>query len=194
MSGFKETEIGLIPEDWEVVPILDCCMFERGTEVGGKNYNSEGKGVPFIRVGNIAKGLQGLVYTTCKKVKLCKEEDILIALDGSPGAVARGWRGAYASGIRKVLIKPNWENKLSYDYLYFILQHPVVQDVIKTYTTGVTILHASKSLQYIKIPLPPLEEQRKIAHILRVVDKKIEVEKRRKEVLETWFSPYHCGR
>jgi len=176
MNGFKETEIGLIPEDWEVIPILDCCIFERGREVGSKNYNSEGKGVPFIRVGNIAKGLQELVYTTCKKVKLCKKEDILIALDGSPGAVARGWEGAYASGIRKVLIKPNWKNKLDYNYLYFILQHPIVQNVIKTHATGVTILHASKSLQHIKIPLPPLEEQKKIAKVLDKIQQAIEIQ------------------
>ncbi|GBF36891.1 restriction endonuclease subunit S [Methanofervidicoccus abyssi] len=178
MSKFKQTEIGLIPEDWEVVPILDCCVFERGIEVGSKNYNSEKRGIPFIRVGNIAKGLQELVYTTCKEVKLCKDDDILIALDGSPGAVARGWQGAYASGIRKVLIKPNWKNKLNYNYLYFILQHPIVQDVIKSHTTGVTILHASKSLQYIKIPLPPLSEQKKIAKVLDKIQQAIEIQDR----------------
>jgi len=34
------------------------------------------------------------------------------------------------------------------------------------------------------IPLPPLEEQKKIAEILSTVDKKLELERKRKEKLE----------
>ena len=37
------------------------------------------------------------------------------------------------------------------------------------------------------IPLPPLEEQKQIAHILSVVDEKIEVEQKRKQVLKELF-------
>jgi type I restriction enzyme S subunit len=36
----------------------------------------------------------------------------------------------------------------------------------------------------LKIPLPPLPEQRKIAEILSTVDKKSELERKRKEKLE----------
>ena len=36
----------------------------------------------------------------------------------------------------------------------------------------------------IKIPLPPLPEQRRIAEILSAVDRKLELERRRKEKLE----------
>ena len=45
----------------------------------------------------------------------------------------------------------------------------------------------ARDLKNILIPLPPLEEQKQIAHILSVVDKKIEVEKRRKQVLKELF-------
>jgi type I restriction enzyme S subunit len=37
------------------------------------------------------------------------------------------------------------------------------------------------------IPLPPLEEQNQIAHILSTIDKKIEIEQKRKEVLKELF-------
>ena len=37
------------------------------------------------------------------------------------------------------------------------------------------------------IPLPPLHEQQAVAHILSVVDKKIEVEEKRKGALQTLF-------
>ena len=44
-----------------------------------------------------------------------------------------------------------------------------------------------KLLREKKLPLPPLEEQKQIAHILSVVDKKIEVEQKRKQVLKELF-------
>ena len=182
-KGYKKTEIGILPENWEVIPILECCDFERGTEPGSKSYNRKGIGIPFIRVGNISKGQQELVYTTSDNVKLCDVRDILFALDGSPGAVAKGWKGAYASGIRKVVIKEEFNEKVYYDFLYYILQHPIVQDIITKHTTGVTILHASKSLNYIKIPLPPLQEQKKIAKILDKIRQAIELQDRE---IETW--------
>jgi Restriction endonuclease S subunits len=41
-----------------------------------------------------------------------------------------------------------------------------------------------KEIEKFKIPLPPLGEQRKIAEILSTVDKKLELERERREKLE----------
>ena len=38
-NGFKETEIGMIPEDWEVAKLIDHVDLERGTEPGSDSYN-----------------------------------------------------------------------------------------------------------------------------------------------------------
>ncbi|MDD3726375.1 MAG: restriction endonuclease subunit S, partial [Candidatus Ratteibacteria bacterium] len=60
----------------------------------------------------------------------------------------------------------------------------------KGYFKSVAIRHVGQSAvhnQYLinlKIPLPPLPEQKKIAEILSTVDKKLEFEKRRKEKME----------
>jgi len=40
-NNFKQTEIGLIPRDWETPKILDYCDFIRGTEPESKSYNRE---------------------------------------------------------------------------------------------------------------------------------------------------------
>jgi len=42
-------------------------------------------------------------------------------------------------------------------------------------------------LRNLKIPLPSLDEQKKITHILSTVDKKIEVEERKKITLKELF-------
>jgi len=165
-QGYKMTELGALPEEWEVVKALDYCNFDRGTEPGSESYNREGEGVIFIRVGNISAGIQELLYTKSDNIKLCNEEDILMSFDGSPGIVIKGFKGAYSSGIRKVTPKMLNLNK---NFLFYILKTKYVQDVIEKYKTGVTIKHASTSLQHIKLPLPPLLEQQKIAAVLSAV-------------------------
>jgi len=161
---------------WPTKKILEACAFERGTEPGSDAYNMDGEGVFFIRVGNIAAQIQKQIYTTSKNVKLCKKDDILIALDGSPGVVIRNMEGAYSSGIRKVVLKDT--KKVFYDFIYYVLQTDSVQNVIREHSIGITIKHASKSLDYIKIPLPPLLEQKRIVYILDAIQEAIGIQKK----------------
>ncbi|MEM5832486.1 MAG: restriction endonuclease subunit S, partial [Candidatus Aenigmatarchaeota archaeon] len=159
---------------YEVKPILEVCDFEKGTEPGSRSYNREGFGIPFIRVGNIGAQIQEQIYTTSENIKLCNKEDILITLDGTPGIVIRGIEGAYASGIRKVIVKD--PNILLRDFVYYFLQINYVQKIIKQHSTGITIQHASKALKYIEIPIPPLEIQKKIVSILDTIQKAVEIQ------------------
>jgi len=46
---------------------------------------------------------------------------------------------------------------------------------------------SQRTIRSMLIPLPPLDEQREIARILQTVDRKIEAEEARKEVLEALF-------
>jgi len=52
-NGFKETEIGLIPEDWEVVRLGEVAEVKAGQSAPqGEKYFKNGK-YPFIRVQHI---------------------------------------------------------------------------------------------------------------------------------------------
>jgi len=166
LNGFKETEIGMIPEDWGVAKLIDHVDLERGTEPGSGSYNKEGKGLRFLRVVDISGSRKDIIYTPSDNIKLCSVDDILITFDGSPGIVRRGLEGAYSSGIRKVLFK---DIKLDKDFIYFALQTNFVKNKIEEFSTGVTIKHASKSIPQIQLPLPPLSEQKKIAAVLSAV-------------------------
>ena len=46
-AGYKLTELGLIPKDWEVVQFSDLLEFRNGVNAGKMAY---GKGIPFINV------------------------------------------------------------------------------------------------------------------------------------------------
>ena len=162
-----------LPKDWKIVEIKRVCEFIRGTEPGSKTYNNEGRGFKFIRVSDISKQvLEGVfVEEESKKLIFCDKEDILLALDGVPGVVAKGFEGAISSGIRIVKSKTS---DLDREFLFYILQHNMVQKVIENYTTGTTIKHASRAVEFIRIPLPPLPEQKAIAKILSTVDSAIQ--------------------
>ncbi|MCX8083217.1 MAG: restriction endonuclease subunit S, partial [bacterium] len=83
---------------------------------------------------------------------------------------------AYASGIRKVILKDN--HRLLKNFVYYYLQTDLVQQIIKTHTTGVTIKHAGKSLNYINIPIPPLPIQQKIVKILDTIQEGIDLQEK----------------
>jgi len=71
------------------------------------------------------------------------------------------------------------------DFLFYILQTEPVQNTVKKYTIGVSILHASKSIPHIEIPLPPLKIQKRIvARIEKLFEKIDKAKKLRKKAQE----------
>jgi len=168
-TEFQDTSIGKIPSDWQIIAIQKVCDLIRGTEPGSKSYNTKGRGYRFIRVSDLSKQILEPVFTNENERRLifCNREDVLLALDGVPGVVNRGFEGAISSGIR--ILKPKTSNIIK-DFLFQILQHGIVERVIANHTTGTTIKHASRAIDFIKIPVPIFTEQEKIAHILSVID------------------------
>ena len=160
-----------VPEWWTEDLLTNLVATQRGTEPGSETYCGPDEGVRFLRIGDLSGKTDNPVFTKANRLLQINSDDILFALDGSPGLVAKGYIGAISSGIR--LIKPK-NQKVKKDFIFYALQSPKVQSIVKAYTTGSTILHAGRSLQFIAILLPPLPEQRKIAIILSSVDNAIE--------------------
>ena len=70
-------------------------------------------------------------------------------------------------------------------YLKFAMQSAFVQNQLEARSTGTTVLGIRQSeLKKVEIPLPPLAEQRRIAHILGTLDEKIELNRQMNETLE----------
>ena len=53
-KGFKQTEVGVIPDDWEAVDFSDLIS---STQLGG-NYQTNGidNGLPLVKMGNLGRG------------------------------------------------------------------------------------------------------------------------------------------
>jgi type I restriction enzyme S subunit len=47
-DGFKETEIGPIPVEWEVVRLGEVASLTMGQSPPSSTYNTDGDGLPFL--------------------------------------------------------------------------------------------------------------------------------------------------
>jgi len=112
--------------------------------------------------------------------------DILFTIAGTIGKVALVPEGILPANTNQAvaIVRPNPE-KVSPRYLYYVLgdesrvrqaQTRVVQSVQANFSLG--------ELSSLEIPLPPLNEQKTIAHILGTLDDKIELNRRMNETLE----------
>ncbi len=204
-TEFKETEIGEIPKDWEIKKATEYVDFIRGIEPGSKSYKNFGK-YRFIRVGNLSGEREDEVFIDIEvnNEKIANKNDILISFDGTVGIVRKGLEGIFSSGIRKIKIKQEKMQELNYEFLYWFFKSTLKYQIFGFSDEKTTLAHASDSIPYLKIFLPPLSEQSRIATVLSYFDDLIEVKKRQNEILEktamaifkSWFidfEPFRDG-
>lgn len=143
------------------IDILSGCAFPSS----GFNRNN---GVPLIRVRDILSGKTETYYEGSYDLKyLIKKGDLLVGMDGDFNR--EYWKGTDALLNQRVCkITPNPET-LDKNFLYHFLQKEL--DKIHATTDVVTVKHLSvKKIQDIKIRLPSLKEQKRIATILDKAD------------------------
>jgi len=173
---------------WPTKKLGEVCELVRGSEPGSESYfdKMNEERIRFIRVGDISGKVDQpkFVYKNLANLIIVNPDEILISFDGTPGIVTKGWSGAIASGIRVIRnIKP----EILKEFLFYYLQTSEPQKVIKFYTTGVTILHASRAIPHIKIPLPPLKIQQKTVERLDAIKKAQELNDKQIELAEEIF-------
>ena len=170
----KETEIGLVPESWEVIE-FENAILKRRIKVGKikqQNYKKTGK-YPVIDQGqNFIAGYtdeENKVYQGPLPVVIFGDHTRIFKFVDFPFV-------AGADGV-KIILPEN--NKFHPRCFFYILQNLKMES--RGYNRHYPLLKEKK------IPLPPLPEQQEIANILSTIDRKIEIEQRRKELLNQLF-------
>jgi type I restriction enzyme S subunit len=193
---FKDTEIGRIPKEWEIVTLGGIA-----TEVYRypTYYNIEYviKGIPEIR-GELIKE-NGELEADVSKYRFISEEisrryprtilqegDFVLSVRGTMGKVAIVPKFLEGANITANLIRISLDRSKCYppffkqvflsDFFKRTLNDLSSQTTIKTIQAPI--------LKSLKIPLPPIKEQQKIAEILSTIDKKLEIERNEKAKLE----------
>ncbi|MEM5772146.1 MAG: restriction endonuclease subunit S [Candidatus Aenigmatarchaeota archaeon] len=179
---FKDSEIGRIPKEWEITKIKNSNIAEiiMGQSPPSSTYNTSGDGLPFLQ----GKAEFGSIYPTpvmytSQPTKIAEKGDILISVRAPVGDVNLcPFRLCIGRGLAAIRIKGG-----SNLFYFYWLQK--AKKTIENIGKGSTFKAIAKSeLENIWIPIPYIQEQQKIAEILSTVDKKLELERKRKEKLE----------
>ncbi len=183
-TKFKMTEIGEIPEEWELKNLGDneVSLIKMGQSPPSDTYNKVGNGLPFLQ-GNAEFGFKYPSFTTyCSlPLKTAQPGDILISVRAPVGDVNIA-NSEYCIGRGLAAISPNLKNTDG-SFLYYIINNlKVVLDQISTGSTFKAI--GKEQLHSLLIPFPKIKEQQKIAEILTTADRKIELLSKKKEAAE----------
>ncbi len=94
----KETEIGPVPESWEIVSLSDCAFVQTGVAKGRKLDDSESIRVPYLRVANVQDGYLDLVAIKTISVRTSEikgyrlqHNDVVLTEGGDFDKLGRGF-------------------------------------------------------------------------------------------------------
>jgi type I restriction enzyme, S subunit len=175
--GYKQTEVGAIPEEWDAQPLSAVC-----TIVGGGTPNTAidsywGGQIPWVSAGDISRVGRRYVVDTAQNISELGLESCpsRIVPAGTTVIIARG----ATVGRLAQLARPMSFNQTCYgvlplpvldrDFLYYIMSFSVTSVTAQSYGTIFGTITTNSFREWI-IPFPPLPEQRAIATALSDVD------------------------
>ena len=159
---------------YKKIKLKEVCTVNQGLQIPiSKRFKEAGNNRYFYITIQFLKGNSENYYIeNPKKSVICNKEDILVVRTGSTGVVLTGVEGCFHNNFFKVVPKNNIFNK----YLYYSLNNKEMYEKMLNAASGTTIPDLKHSSFYeLEIPLPEYCEQVKIAKILNIIDKKIEL-------------------
>lgn len=184
-QGYKNSSLGVIPQEWEVKRLGDLVEIRSGESPSLFNLASSGK-YPYVKVEDMNNCEK---YQTHSREYSDNEKSIIVK-----GSVIFPKRGAAILNNKvriagtniqmdsnMMAITPD-ENKVLGEYLYFRV---VCEQLFKIADTSTIPQINNKHIIPYKLPVPSLEEQRRIAEVLGCWDEAIERQGRMVELLTT---------
>ncbi|MCK5111814.1 MAG: restriction endonuclease subunit S, partial [Arcobacteraceae bacterium] len=194
-SEFKDSELGKIPESWEVIEFGKHLDVKSGFGFKAAEYSESG--IPLIKIDNVSYGniiWENTTYlpthfTDDYKDLVLVKDDILLALN----------RPITQNKLKMAMLKEEdapsilyqrvgkilFNKSYHYKFVYFMLYHYVYDFVIHhSVGTDQPFINISK-IRKLLIPLPPLDEQKQITDILSTADEKLEMLRAKKGKYET---------
>ena len=193
---FKDSPLGRIPKEWEVVRLGEISYLKGRIGWHGltvQEYLEEGEyylvtGINF-KDGRInwdsCVYVSKARYETDRYIQL-KKDDILVTKDGTIGKVAYIFQlpkpATLGTGV--FVLRPIYKYYYP-NFFYYVLNSFIFDRFMENLKAGSTINHLyQKDFVNFQLPLPPLPEQQRIGEILSQIDETIEKEEKYKEKLE----------
>jgi len=196
-NKFKQTEIGEIPDDWDIETLAKLTK----VVTDGSHWSPrEHTNVSDYRIATV-KDMQenGFNLDSCKRISesdffkllkqncVPKERDVLIAKDGSYLKHVFVFKDDQKIALlSSIAIIRTDENKLIPEYLkYYLKTNSIAKRVKENYVSGAVIPRIIlKDFEKIQIGKPSVYEQQQIASILSSLDDKIELNRKMNKTLE----------
>jgi type I restriction enzyme, S subunit len=186
LSALKETEIGLLPTEWRVMPLDKVATFTRKPRSLDLSQFDEIPFVPMAQIpenGNDIKGYELRAGDDIKSGTYCEKGNILLAkitpsfengkqvvLDSIPLDFAYATTEVYAFDAN-----PKFTDQM---FLFYYFRLPRVRADLAGRMEGSTGRQRIRKNTIVKYPVivPPLPEQRRIAGALRIIQEAIAVQ------------------
>jgi type I restriction enzyme, S subunit len=196
-TKFKQTEIGLIPEDWGMQTLGTLCEITSSKRIFLNEYVSDG--IPFYRSKEIIllSNYQEIMNTLfiskvrykdiVEKFGSPQEGDLLMTSVGTLGVpyIVQKNEIFYFKDGNLMWFKRFKKNLLKNKFLYYWIKSQVGQQQLDNVAIGSTQKALTiNALQSMKLSLPLIQEQSAISKILSDLDSKIELNQRMNKTLE----------
>jgi type I restriction enzyme S subunit len=198
-EGYKQTDVGVIPEDWGVKSLIDIVDGDKSLFDDGDWIESEfiiDEGIRLVQTGNIGVGRfiekdtkrfisqESFEFLKCKKLR---HGDILICRLAEPAGRACLFHPEssqdHVTSVDITIFRPSVDS-VSREFLSQFFASPVWLHTVSENAGGTTHKRISRGrLGRLLAPLPSLREQQAIAEVLSDVDAEIESLARRHEKL-----------
>ncbi|WP_288221637.1 restriction endonuclease subunit S [uncultured Clostridium sp.] len=189
-TKFKKTEIGEIPEEWEVKKISELCNIVSGGTPSTKEYSYWDNGEILWATPTDITSNGKYISDTFSRIteEGLKNSSANMLPIGSILMSSRATIGERCinkvpmctnQGFKSFICKENLHN----EYMYYLIE--IIKNDFISLSSGSTFLELSKSaIERFNIAVPGIGEQKEIASILSEVDEKIEEYENKKQKLE----------
>ena len=178
-EGYKQTEVGVIPEEWECKTLEDIFTITAGKSKS-KHIIDDGKYI-LVDMGAIDRNAK-IVNKKFVNIEedFLDKNDLVMPKDDIGGGQIIGKVVYIPENEKYVLGDHVFRLTLKDDncsrYFYYLINSSYVNRIFRKKATGTAQLGLNKkSVSEQSLSVPPLPEQQKIAAILTSVDNKIEV-------------------
>ncbi|MCT0218473.1 restriction endonuclease subunit S [Synechococcus sp. CS-1329] len=196
----KQTEIGPVPESWEVRKLGDIATtISKGSSPKWQGFHYTDKGILFVRSQNVGSGRMLLddrtylppSFNEKEKRSILQSGDILINLVGaSIGRVALGTDDIEGGNCNQAVgfVRLERSEAIKQLIVYFLLS-PWGQEQMRRQKKDIARANLSLlDVRGFEIPIPPVEDEiEEIARALVTLDKKNATHERKRDQLQNLF-------
>jgi len=178
-EGYKQTEVGVIPDDWECGLLKEFATFGGGTtppRSAYERYYSNGSH-PWVKTLDLNNSIinvteEKITSLALSEVSIVKHPKgtVLVAMYGGFNQIGRTGLLAEDSAINQALVAIRPQHRLSSNYLLFNLNYNVEYWKLVASSSRKDPNITSNDVKNYPLCLPPVEEQNAIANVLSDVD------------------------